>query len=95
MGDVVRKGSIINSLQTTAHTRQHHLNKISFMDVFCRGQPLQDVLVVQVVAEQQDLVVHTKEATLWELKGDRNRIEVEILNKKRGHVKEESLEDND
>lgn len=37
------------------------------MDVFCRGQPLQDVLIVQVVAEQQDLIVHAKEATLWEL----------------------------
>lgn len=50
-------------------TRQHHLDEVSFMDVFCWGQPLQDVLVVQVVAEQQDLVVHTKEAALWELKG--------------------------
>lgn len=44
------------------------------MDVFCRGQPLQDVLVVQVVAEQQDLVVHAKEAALWELErgGDKS-----------------------
>lgn len=49
------------------------------MDVFCRGQPLQDVLVVQVVAEQQDLVVHTKEAALWELeRGDRNRMKAEF-----------------
>lgn len=37
------------------------------MDVFCRGQPLQDVLVIQVVAKEQDLVVHAKEAALWEL----------------------------
>lgn len=78
---ILRLDDAADSLQTTAHTRQHHLNKISLVDVFCRGQPLQDVLVVQVVAEQQDLVVHTKEAALWELEGDRNRIEVEILAK--------------
>lgn len=78
---MLRLDDAADSLRTTAHTRQHHLNKISLVDVFCRGQPLKDVLVVQVVAEQQDLVVHTKEATLWELEGDRNRIEVEILAK--------------
>lgn len=48
-------------------TREHHLDEVPFVDVFCRGQPLQDVLVVQVVAEKQDLVVHAEEAALWEL----------------------------
>lgn len=37
------------------------------MDVFGGGQPLKDVLVIQVVAEKQDLVVHAEEAALWEL----------------------------
>lgn len=37
------------------------------MDVFCRGQPLQDVIIVQVVAEKKDFVVHAKETALWEL----------------------------
>lgn len=49
------------------HTREHDLDQVSFMDVVCRGQPLEDVLVIQVVAKEQDLVVHAKEAALWEL----------------------------
>lgn len=40
------------------------------MDVFSRRQPLQDVLIAQVMAEQQDLVVHAEEAALWKLKRD-------------------------
>lgn len=57
----------VRSFSAAIRTREHHLNEVSFVDVFCWGQPLQDVLVIQVVAEKQDLVVHAKEAALWEL----------------------------
>ena len=40
------------------------------MDVLGGAQPLQDVLVAQVVAEEEDLVVHTEEAALRELEGE-------------------------
>lgn len=49
------------------------------MDVFCRGQPLKDVLVVQVVAEKQDLVIHAEEAALWELRRSEDMMSIEIL----------------
>lgn len=37
------------------------------MDVVRRGQPLQDVVRVEVMAEEQDLVVHAEEPTFWKL----------------------------
>lgn len=74
------------------------------MDVFCRGQPLQDVIIVQVVAEQKDFVVHAKETALWELHrgGDTseemseetiNNLEtLNLINQARDHVKIERLD---
>lgn len=53
---MLEKGDVQKSFNTvkvkdikfrcSLHTREHHLNQVSFVDVFCRGQPLQDVLVV-------------------------------------------------
>lgn len=50
------------------------------MNFFCRGQPLKDVLVIKVVAEQQDLVIHAKEATLWKLDrgGDTYEVKTQV-----------------
>lgn len=65
---------VSSQLRCSLRTGEHHLNKVSFMDVFCGGQPLKDVLVVQVVAEKQDLVVHAEEAALWELQRSEDTI---------------------
>lgn len=62
---------VSSQFHCSVHTGEHHLNKVSFVNVFGGGQPLEDVLVVQVVAEKQDLVVHAEEAALWELQEKR------------------------
>lgn len=54
-------------LRSVLLTREHHLYQISLVDILCCRQPLEDVLRVQVMAEEQDFVIHAKEATLWEL----------------------------
>ena len=54
-------------------TGEHHLDEVSFVDVLGGAQPLQDVLVAQVVAEEQDLVVHAEEAAFGELDGGNKR----------------------
>lgn len=52
-------------------TGEHHLNQVAFLDVVRGGQTLQDVVCVQVMAEEQDLVVHPEKSTFRELKRKR------------------------
>jgi len=48
-------------------TREHHLHQISLLDVAGAVDQLQDVVGGGVVLEQQNLVINTVEAALWEL----------------------------
>lgn len=54
-------------------TREHHLHQVPFLDLFCRGQTLQDVVRAQVMAEQQDLLIHPKKPTFRELRRKRRQ----------------------
>lgn len=48
-------------------TRKHHLHQIPLLNVTGAFDQLQDVVAGCVVLEQQNLVIHAVEATLWEL----------------------------
>lgn len=53
-------------------TWEHHLDQVSLVDVVGGGEPLQDILRVQVMAKEHDLVVHAKKSTFWKLLPDKD-----------------------
>lgn len=57
---------------TIIPTREYNLNKISLMYLFCWCNSLQNIIWVQVMAEQENFVIHAKETTLWELQQKSN-----------------------